>query len=339
MTSTKKANREEDLDWRFELKRRLDQHTARKKGEPAADYFDSELTSEPEFFGSEFEASLVDPPESDGRKGHSVLEYKLGNEKKRNSLKNPVKPEADYRAKASDELFEKPLLRVAPKGPEDPSALVDEPEEKVESDKTETEKVERKKRRPSDLDPMLPMIFDAKQAPRSQKADGAGEVEKGTRLLDHEDLSREILFSRFLAGIIDVTLPILMALALTALASWILNFDVFMTETMVWVGALAISLHLFTSLFFFTTSGQTLGMYFTELQLAAEDETNTMAVPVSGITMRVVLFIPVAVSVVGLLWALFDDRCRCLHDVISGTQIVKQEEETNYLRRRPSLSP
>ncbi len=77
--------------------------------------------------------------------------------------------------------------------------------------------------------------------------------------------------------------------------------------------------------FFFSTtlllylSGQTLGMLATELSLVADDQKRPR---LSDIVLRVLSFLAVTPSLVGLLWALFDARQLCWHDHLSKTRIV-----------------
>ena len=131
-------------------------------------------------------------------------------------------------------------------------------------------------------------------------------------------VSKEILFSRFLSGIIDLVLPLLTGFAFTIVASLLLGFDLFVPSSMKWIGLFALSFFLFNSFFFFLSSGRTPGMFVTDLELVGENEEE---ITVSSILLRVFFFLPSVLTVVGLGWAIFDPLCRCLHDLLSGTRI------------------
>lgn len=133
------------------------------------------------------------------------------------------------------------------------------------------------------------------------------------------EVSREILFSRLLAGLADLSLSAVMALIFTWSGAWILEFDLFSSLAARWLGLLALAFHFFNSLFFLLISGQSPGMFFTRL-LLVDAEGNEVST--GSILLRVIVFLPVMVSVVGLLWGIIDSKCRCLHDLLSGTRIV-----------------
>jgi len=136
---------------------------------------------------------------------------------------------------------------------------------------------------------------------------------------DRRRISREVLFSRFLSGIVDIFLPAFLGLAFTVVASLLLGFDLFAPASMKWIGLLAVSFFFFNSLFFLLSSGQTLGMVMTDLRLVSEEEGTSISV--TAVVLRVLFFIPSVVTVIGLAWAIFDPLCRCLHDLFSRTRI------------------
>lgn len=132
-------------------------------------------------------------------------------------------------------------------------------------------------------------------------------------------ISHEVIFSRLLAGMIDLLLPFLIAFIFTFSASQILNFDFFSANS-VRLGALfSLCFFFLNSFFFLILSGQTPGMYLTDLQLVGEESKN---VSFPSLALRILLFLPVAVTVLGLLWGVFDPWCRCVHDRASKTRII-----------------
>jgi uncharacterized RDD family membrane protein YckC len=137
-------------------------------------------------------------------------------------------------------------------------------------------------------------------------------------------VSAEVLFSRVLAGIIDLLLPVLQSFVFTIIASWVLGFELFSSSALDWIAYLFCGFYLLNSLFFLLLAGMTPGMYLTELRLRGADSEEYSAV---AVVVRVLLYLPVLVTVVGLLTALVDGRRRCLHDLVTGTQIVPHSEE------------
>jgi uncharacterized RDD family membrane protein YckC len=170
-----------------------------------------------------------------------------------------------------------------------------------------------------DLAPLLPR---ATPIPSSSKPTLTAEPVPDAAT--QAQLSREILFSRFLAGIIDLTLPLALALVFTLAASWVLTFDLFETHTVTLILAFSATFFFFNSMFFLLSSGRTPGMYFTDLELKNADGTQQVAP--SLVLLRVLFFAPTVLSVFGLIWAIFDPSRRCLHDHLSGTQVTPISE-------------
>ena len=132
-------------------------------------------------------------------------------------------------------------------------------------------------------------------------------------------LSHEVLFSRMLAGIIDLFLPVLIAVVFSFSAARLLNFD-FFSPTSLRLGVfVALAFFFLNSFYFLILSGQTPGMYLTDLQLVGEE---SETVSVQSLVIRICLFLPVVATVVGLLWSVFDPWCRGVHDRVSGTRVV-----------------
>jgi len=138
--------------------------------------------------------------------------------------------------------------------------------------------------------------------------------------LSEGKISNEILLSRLLAGIIDLTLPVLIAFGFVAAASWKLGFDLLGYDSLIWVCVFAGFFFIFNSIFFLLSSGQTPGMVLTDLNIvSAEPEEE---IPAGTLVLRIVFFLLSLASVIGLLWALVDSRKCCLHDILSGTRVV-----------------
>ena len=132
-------------------------------------------------------------------------------------------------------------------------------------------------------------------------------------------VSREVLFSRLLAGMIDLLLPAVVAFLFTFSASRVLNLDLFASTSLRTGLIFVLSFYFLNSFFFLFTMRQTPGMYLTDLELIAE---GSEEIPFGSICLRIGLFLPVAATVVGLLWGFFDPSFRCWHDRLSRTQVV-----------------
>ena len=137
----------------------------------------------------------------------------------------------------------------------------------------------------------------------------------GTEILNRG----EVILSRLLAGIIDGSFSLLVAFVFTLSASEILRFDLISSTSMRLGLMLSFCFFFFNSVFFFVLSGQTPGMYLTDLRLVAE---RSEEVSLVNLLLRVFLFLPATATVVGLLWGAFDPGCRCIHDHLSRTRIV-----------------
>jgi uncharacterized RDD family membrane protein YckC len=164
----------------------------------------------------------------------------------------------------------------------------------------------------------LVLEFEASAEPEDDEVSAPAREEEESRV------SAEVLFSRVLAGIIDLLLPVLQSFVFTVTGSRVLGFELFSASALTWIAYLFFGFYLFNSLFFLLLSGMTPGMYLTEIRLRGSDSEGYSAV---AVVVRVLLYLPVLVTVVGLLTALVDNRRRCLHDLVSGTQVVPQPEE------------
>ena len=135
----------------------------------------------------------------------------------------------------------------------------------------------------------------------------------------------EILFSRMLSGLIDLVTAVAVGGSTVMVAS-LGNGSGVLSETL-----LRDTLATAGAFFFFSTtlllylSGQTLGMLATELWLVAEDQNRPR---LSDIVLRVLSFLVVTASLLGLIWALFDARQLCWHDHLSKTRVVPVKHGT-----------
>ena len=133
-------------------------------------------------------------------------------------------------------------------------------------------------------------------------------------------LPREILLSRILAAILDLSLAGLIGFSFCFLASWALGLDFFSLESFRLGVVCTAGIYLFTSFFFLLGAGQTPGMYFTRLRLVSEKRQKSISM--WAVALWIFLYPPVTLTLVGLLWSLIDPWRRCIHDRLSGTRVV-----------------
>ncbi len=165
----------------------------------------------------------------------------------------------------------------------------------------------------------LPKQKELGLEPLSLETIGSATEQATKNIPEIESVSQEVLFSRLLAGLIDLFFPILVGSLFACSAAWILNFN-FFSSVALNLGLLFSFLFFFlNSLFFFFLSGQTPGMYLTDLRLLGDDSED---IPIKSLCLRIGLFLPVVASLVGLLSCFFDPACRCWHDQLSRTRIV-----------------
>lgn len=129
----------------------------------------------------------------------------------------------------------------------------------------------------------------------------------------------EILFSRLLTGLIDLGLASLLGSSLVLIANSLLPGSLLSIETFIACAVASGSLFLFSSFFLLHLCGQTPGMLATDLKLVGIQDTHP---PLLDIAVRVLLFPIVAATLIGLLWAIFDEKQRCWHDHASRTKVA-----------------
>lgn len=281
-------------NWRNELRKRLDKHSSKGKEAP-----DSPR--------GETDSALEDPLPRIADAPSILFDYKIGRPSRREPLENPVR-QREERLKVDRTLpqerppiLDLPLARAA--GRETRPRPKDSGPSAASRQKT------------LDLEPTAP-------PPEPREAPPPRESETPPR---EDRVSGEILLSRFLAGLIDLTLPAGTGFGFSLLGAWMLGFDFLAPHSLLVAGISALIFYFFNSMFFFLTAGRTPGMMAAQLDLAPDGDLDE--IPVYAVLLRVTLFLPSALSVLGLAWAIFDPARRCTHDVLSGTRVV-------YVNRR-----
>ena len=130
--------------------------------------------------------------------------------------------------------------------------------------------------------------------------------------------------SRILAAILDLSLAGVIGFSFCFLASRVLSLDFFSLVSFRLGVVCTASIYLFTSFFFLLGAGQTPGMYFTHLRLVSEKQQESVSI--RAVALWIILYPPVTVTLVGLLWGLIDPWRRCIHDRLSGTRVVSLVE-------------
>ncbi len=134
-----------------------------------------------------------------------------------------------------------------------------------------------------------------------------------------ESISGEILLSRFLAFIIDISLSIVVGFLFVFLSARLTGSTFPTADSLLLVASCGLVFLILTSMFFLFATGQTWGMVCTDLRLQAEDGSPPA---LASVLARTVLFFAVLVTVVGLVLALFDPLRRCWHDRLTDTLVV-----------------
>jgi uncharacterized RDD family membrane protein YckC len=133
--------------------------------------------------------------------------------------------------------------------------------------------------------------------------------------------SKLILVSRTLSGLVDMIIVGACTAGFVIAADTFSGIEVLDPTSLISYGVLLAAVYLVYSLFFLTTSNQTIGMMITDLRLLDSSRARPAALSVFART----LFYPSAVLFlgIGLLWGFFDRRARCIHDILSGTRISR----------------
>ncbi len=281
-------------NWRGELRKRLDRHSSKGRETPdsASAPPDSEIEEPP--------PRIADTPAI-------IFDYKIRPPSGREPLENPVRRREERPKAARPPSVERsPLLELPLARPADRERRPRPGGDRLSGGS---------RQKILNLEPTTPPHEDREVAltpPEQAKAPA------------EERVSREILLSRFLSGLIDLTLPLATGFGFSLLGAWMLGFDFLAGESLLLVGVLALIFYFFNSIFFLLTAGRTLGMMAAQLDLAPDGD--SAEIPLSAVLLRILLFPPSALSVLGLAWAIFDPACRCTHDVLTGTRVVYAEK-------------
>jgi uncharacterized RDD family membrane protein YckC len=323
-----------NVDWRAELRRKLSERSAAQanaKGEPQASVpgvrhpsDGSEGVAKPKGSSQAFKHPLAEAQglindKSRQPAGSNVLFPGASSAEVKPAVERPAVVSSVTKPQTAPESPPGKVL-AAPAGarPEkkDPHLILEKPLVRTPPRSRSTAADPRPAATPEQR--RLVLEFETPAEPEQQNASDLPAEEDANRI------SAEVLFSRVLAGIIDLLLPVLQSFLFTVTGSRVLGFELFSASALSWIAYLFVGFYLLNSLFFLLLVGMTPGMYLTEIRLRGSDSDEYSA---AAVVVRVLLYLPVLITVVGLLTALVDNRRRCLHDLVSGTQIVPQSEE------------
>ncbi|MEJ2076978.1 MAG: RDD family protein [Acidobacteriota bacterium] len=289
-------------DWRKELRRRLDERSA--KPEEAG----GERKAAPGAAPEKSPEGLVSAREKTPQIGETetrLFEYQLKRPSTSRPLSNPVRAKEEK----VDETRKPKPVSTQPK-------VRDEAASRSRGLAPALGSVPRPLQRRLKLESTTAVPAAGEDDPES----GASAVGQPEDEAVRVPVSREILLSRFLAGIIDVTVPLALGMSLALVAAWRIGFDFFAYGSLRMAILFSLGFYFFNSVFFLLLSGQTPGMYAAQLTLADAERRDD--VPVTSVLLRVILFLPSCLTVIGLFWSIFDPERRCLHDILSGSFVI-----------------
>jgi uncharacterized RDD family membrane protein YckC len=132
---------------------------------------------------------------------------------------------------------------------------------------------------------------------------------------------RSILLPRSLAGLVDLAIIALSAGLLVLAAAFFSEISTPDLWSILLFSILFILIFFLYSLVFLGFSNQTIGMMITNLQVVAE--TGQRRLKTGQAFMRCCCYLVSLFCLgIGLVWAFFDRRNRCLHDKLTNTQVV-----------------
>ena len=281
-----------DSDWRKEIRKKLDRHQLSKEGQP-------------------------DPQSSRASQLKSRARHKLDRQKplqQQPSRELQDGPDElpklfDYRLKKGEASPDPRIVTFRQKPEELGKPVIRKP---TKSRKTEPPD---SRQRPLELVD-IPQVFSS-----ATHEPSVPHVAAPPPSLLAEDVpdEREVLFSRTLAGLLDLMLALLMGALFGFISATSMSADLTTPAVIEVAGVCALAFWLLNNSFFLFVAHQTPGMMVTDLKLVGERK---VELGLGRIIWRILLQILSTVSLVGLAWAIFDEQHRCWHDRISHSLVV-----------------
>jgi uncharacterized RDD family membrane protein YckC len=130
-----------------------------------------------------------------------------------------------------------------------------------------------------------------------------------------------ILLSRTLSGLVDLILIVLFSGIFIVTADHFWGINVVDLVSIFHFSVLFLLIYFVYSLFFLASANQTIGMMITELRVVGVDESRPLLRQIFG---RCCCFLVSLFGLgIGLIWGLFSRENLCLHDRVSGTQVIR----------------
>jgi uncharacterized RDD family membrane protein YckC len=130
-----------------------------------------------------------------------------------------------------------------------------------------------------------------------------------------------ILLTRTLAGLVDLIIIVLCAGCIILAVDILEGIEIWDTLSQIHYAALFLATYFVYSLFFLGMANQTIGMMLTDLRMVGDSTARAGILQILGRCGAFLL--GVAALGIGLIWGFFDHRARCLHDLLSGTRIIR----------------
>jgi uncharacterized RDD family membrane protein YckC len=176
-------------------------------------------------------------------------------------------------------------------------------------------------------------VMTARKLENRDAPDAAPElIAPAPRIADADKKSR-ILLRRTLSGLVDIAIVALSASAFIMAADYFSGTRMLNSAGMIHYSALFLLVYFLYSLFFLGLSNQTVGMMLTNLYLVAYGEEKFLKM--HRIFARCCGYLLSLFCLgIGLIWALFDQENRCLHDRWTNSRVARP----NILAPRNSKS-
>lgn len=164
-------------------------------------------------------------------------------------------------------------------------------------------------------------LIDSIMTRKSAPPDAEPQKAPPATVQEHPGEGKLILLSRTLSGLVDLLIVLLCAGAFILAADFISGIEVLDDISLFHYAQLLLAIFLLYSIFMLGTANQTMGMMVTDLKVVrARGERPS----IGQVIARTVAFVISLLALgLGLIWAVFDRKSLCLHDRISGTEVVR----------------
>ncbi len=174
----------------------------------------------------------------------------------------------------------------------------------------------------TDPDPdQLQKLLDTIVLRQVDRGIASPQVAGANRKTAEEPGDKLILLSRTLSGLMDLLIVVLLAGCFILAADFFSGIEMIDNVSKAWYAALLLATYMLYSTFFLGTANQTIGMMIKDLRVVGERGERPK---INQILLLSAGYLLSALALgLGLLWACFDRRSRCLHDRLSHTHIVR----------------